>query len=172
MITRHNLPLNRLEVVFGSQNNDSCTNVSQSLDGNPICAGTSVLNDGAIPSLDGVRSNPTCAIELFTLSRINGRIIPSFEVDSVNHDCMELPVFNCPEMGISISSFSVYFDSSFRPDRMVGSPLGTFIMEPQLVDTSCDQLLIFCVKYNTTEPLTQFINVKNSKQQPRLCVSW
>ena len=148
-----------MEHVFGSQSNGNCTNASQSFDGNPVCAGTSVLNDGIIPALDGVSSNESWATDLFTLSRKNGRIILSFEVDSESHDHMELAVFNCPQMRISLSSFSIYFDESFRPDRMVDSFLGTFIAETQLVNTSCDQLLVFCVKY-TTESLTRFINVK------------
>ena len=38
-----------------------------------------------------------------------------FEVDSENHDRMELAVFNCPEMRIDLPLFSVYFDDSFRP---------------------------------------------------------
>ena len=125
---------------------------------NNTCAGTSVLNDGFIPPLDGVSSNSTWASELFTLNGTRGIIRLSFEVDSENHDCMELAVFNCPEMRINLSSVSVYFDSSFRPDRN-DSTLGTLIMESQLMATSCDHLLVFCVKYNTTQSPTQFINL-------------
>ena len=44
-------------------------------------------------------------------------IIVSFEVDGDNHDRMELAVFNCPEMGISVPLVNVYFNNSFRPDR-------------------------------------------------------
>ena len=164
VITRHNLPQQRLELVFGSQNNGSCTDVSESLDGNPVCADTSVLNDGIIPALDGVNSsnNSAWATELFTLRGTHGRVTRlSFEVDSENHDRMELAVFNCPEMGINISSFSVYFDESFRPDRNgTNETLGSFIMESQLMVTSCDQLLVYCVKYNTTQPPTRFINLE------------
>ena len=120
MITRHSLPQRRLELVYGSQNNGSCTNVSQSFDGVPVCAGTSVLNDDNIPALDGITStmNSTWADELFTLNGTRGRIVLSFEVDSESHDHMELAVFNCPQMRISLSSFSLYFGESFRPDRL------------------------------------------------------
>ena len=71
VITRHNLPQNRLELVYGSKRNGNCTNVSQSFDGSPVCASTSVLNDGIIPSLDGISSNETSswATELFTLRK-------------------------------------------------------------------------------------------------------
>ena len=71
---------------------------------------------------------------------------------------MELAVFNCPEMGIGFPSVSVYFDSSFRLDRD-DRTLGTFIMKAQLMNTSCDHLLVFCVQYNATLPPTQFINL-------------
>ena len=162
MITRHNLPQNRLEPIFGSKNNGSCTSVSQSLDGVPVCAGTSVLNDGIIPALDGFNtSNSTWASELFTLDGMHERIRLSFEVDSENHDRMKLAVFNCPGMRINLSLVKVYFDSSFRPDRK-DSTLGTFNIESQLMSTSCDRLLIFCVKYrsNTTESPSRFINLE------------
>ena len=62
-----------------------------------------MLNDGIIPTLDGISSNETSlwATELFTLSGERGRNILSFEVDSVDHDHMELAVFNCPGLGMS-----------------------------------------------------------------------
>ena len=122
------------------------------------CSGTSVLNDGIIPALD-ISSCPAWASQLFTLSGTRGITRLSFELDSANHDCMELAVFNCPEMGISLSSVRIYFDESFRPDRNDGT-LGMLIMEPQLMSTSCDQLLVYCVKYNTTQSPTRFINLE------------
>ena len=165
MITRHNLLPHRLELVFGSEYNSNCTNVSQSLDGSPVCAGTSVLNDGIIPALDGISFNETSswATELFTLSGESGRIILSFEVDSMDHDSMELAVFNCPDMGINSPMVDIYFDSSFRPDRIgTNQPLGNFNTESQLVGTSCDHLIVFCVKYNTSVDApspTHYINL-------------
>ena len=159
VITRHSLPQQRLEVVYGSQENAGCTGLY--MDRNNTCNGTSVLNDGIIPDLDGVRntSNSIWASQLFTMSGTHGIIRLSFEVDNENHDSMELAVFNCPEMRISLSSVNVYFDSSFRRDRN-NTTLGTFIMESQLMATSCDHLLLFCVKYNTTQPPTRFINLE------------
>jgi hypothetical protein len=127
---------------------------------NNTCSGTSVLNDGIIPVLEGINTaNPgTWASQLFTLTGTSGIIRISFEVDSDNHDRMELAVFNCPEMGIGLSSVRVYFDESFRLDRN-DDTLGTLIMESQLTATSCDRLVYFCVKYNTTQSPTQFINL-------------
>ena len=119
-----------------------------------ICDGTSVLNDGHIPVLVGVSYNPASlwATELFTLRRpIGGRIIVSFEVDSDSHDRMELAVFNCPEMEISLPLVNVYFDSSFRPndDRSgFNQSLGNLNLQLQLTSTSCDRLLVFCVQYS------------------------
>ena len=96
-----------MELVYGSQKKAGCTELY--MNGNNTCIGTSVLNDGVIPSLDRVSSNSIWASELFTLSGTRGIIRLSFEVDSENHDCMELAVFNCSEMGIGFSSVSVYF---------------------------------------------------------------
>ena len=161
-ITRHNLPQQRLVSENGSQNNGSCQVLSSSLN-RPICAGTSVLNDAIIPILVGVgQSNPQWASELFTLSgTITIRL--SFELDSVDHDRMELAVFNCPAMSINLPMLNVYFDSSFRPDRVQNNDtpdLGNLAVEAQIMNTSCDHLLVFCVKYNPTQLPTQFINLE------------
>ena len=158
-IIRHNLPQTRLVLVSGSQNNGSCQDLSSTLD-RPICAGTSVLNDGIIPDLVGVGpSNSQWASELFTLSGTN-TIRLSFELDSVDHDRMELAVFNCPEMSINLTMLNVYFDSSFRPDRVQSDNLGNLAAEAQIMNTSCDHLLVFCVKYNPTQLPTRFINLE------------
>jgi hypothetical protein len=130
---------------------------------NNTCSGTSVLNDGIIPVLEGINTaNPgTWASQLFTLSGTSGIIRLSFEVNSTNHDRMELAVFNCPELGIGLSSVGVYFDETSRLDREENRDnLGTLITESQLINTSCDRLLVFCVKYNTTRSPTQFINLE------------
>ena len=126
-----------------------------------------MLNDDIIPSLDGISSNETSswATELFTLSGGRGRIVLSFEVDSIDHDRMELAVFNCPDMGIDSVTprVDIYFDSLFRPDRIdISRPLGDFSTESQLVGTSCDHLLVLCVKYNTSVDApspTHYINL-------------
>ena len=150
-------------LVNGSQPNGSCQDSTSTLDGYPIsfCTGTSVLNDGIIPGLDGVgQSNQQWASGLFTLIGTN-TIRLSFELDSVGHDRMELAVLNCPEMNINLRMLSVYFDSSFRPDRVQNSDtLGNLAVEAQIMNTSCDHLLVFCVKYNPTQLPTQFINLE------------
>ena len=58
----------------------------------PVLVATSVLNDGITPFLDGVTnsSNSTWASQLLTLNRTRGDIRLSFELDSENHDRMEL----------------------------------------------------------------------------------
>ena len=132
--------------------------------GRVYCGGTSVLNDGIISAFDVVSYNPASlwAIELFTLKRpIGGRIIVSFEVDGDNHDCMELAVFNCPEMGISLPSVNIYFDSSFRHDRnSFNQSLGNLNLQSQLMGTSCDHLLVFCVQYSSAVSPTRYINLE------------
>ena len=155
MITRHSLPQSRLVSVNGSQVNANCSNITGS--NNNICAGTSVLNDGVIPAVD--TSNTAWASQLFTLDANRRVVTLSFELESENHDRIALAVFNCPRIRIGFSSISVYFDSSFRPDRD-DSALGTFITDSQVTDTSCDHLLEICVKYDTTLPPTQFINLQ------------
>ena len=55
VITRHNLPQQRLELVYGSQENAGCTELY--MDRNNTCAGTSVLNDGITPVLDEVNTS-------------------------------------------------------------------------------------------------------------------
>ena len=139
---QHTLPQNRLESLYGSDKNASCSSKNNIGIGERISYdGTSALNDGHIPALDGVSSNLTSlwATELFTMRRPTptARIILSFEVDSDNHDRMELAVFNCPEMGISLPMVDVYFDSSFRPDRS-GSELGNL----NLIATTTDGHLL------------------------------
>ena len=165
MITRHTLPQNRLESLYGSDKNASCSLKNNIGIGERVsCDGTSVLNDGIISALDGVSSNLTSkwATELFTLRRPTpiARIILSFEVDSDNHDRMELAVFNCPGMEISVPMVNVYFDSSFRLDRVDNQPLGNLILQQQLMSTSCDGLLLFCVQYTDAASPTRYINLE------------
>ena len=162
LITRHSLAPNRVEHIYGSDTSGNCSLIN----GN-ICNDTSVLNNGIIPVLDGVSSNLNSlwATELFTLRRPlpMGRIILSFEVDSGNHDRMVLAVFNCPEMEISLPLVNVYFDSSFRLDRDgTNQPLGNLNLQQQLMGTSCDHLLVFCVPYSRTDAAspTRYINLE------------
>ena len=154
---RHGLIPLRLESLYGSDMNGSCTLVSGSCNS---CNGTSVLNDGEVPVLSGVSndSESQFATELFTLRRREmARITASFELEDANHDRVELAVFNCPELGISTPEVNVYFDSSFRPGREDRS-LGVSNTSVSLTETSCDQLLVFCVKYNSGS--SRYINLE------------
>ena len=137
----------RLLSLYGSDVNGSCTSV---VGDRVSCRGTSVLNDGIIPVLSGVSAmeNPEWAAQLFTTRRAGQtRIVTSFELEDINHDRVELAVFNCPELGINAPSVNVYFDTSFRAgrtDRGVGTLNSNHVMQ----NTSCDQLLVFCVEYS------------------------
>ena len=165
MITRHTLPQNRLESLCGSDKNASCSVKNNIGIGDRVsCDGTSVLNDGHIPALDRANCglNSQWGIELFTLTRPtpNANIILSFEVDSNDHDCMKLAVFSCPEVGVSFQLVNIYFDSSFRPDRVDNQLLGNLNIESQLMRTCCDHLLVFCVQYSDAAPSTRYINLE------------
>ena len=154
---RHGLIPNRLQSLYGSDINGSCTLVNGS---RTSCNGTSVLNDGVLPMLSGVSndSESQWAAQLFTLRRPGmGRIVAPFELEDASHDRVELAVFNCPKLGISTPEVNVYFDSSFRPGR-VDRGLGKLITNASMENTSCDQLLVFCVKYNSGS--SQYINLE------------
>ena len=154
---RHSLPDSRTEPVFGSSVNGNClsviNNASQNHSGIPvhrgsICNGTSVLNDGVIPALSNI-SNDTSSLwaaQLLTMKQGRGtRIVLSFEVENQLYNCMELSVFNCPDMGMNTSRISIYRDTSFRPER-VNESLGTVIKANHpLSNMSCDYLLKFYV---------------------------
>ena len=154
---RHYLIPNRVQSVYGSDIKGSCTLVSGS---RTSCNGTSVLNDDIIPVLSGVSndSESQWAAQLFTLRRPGmGRIIASFELEDASHDRVELAVFNCPELGISTPEVNVYFDSSFRPGR-IDRGFGVRDTNVSLTEKSCDQLLVFCVKYNSGS--SRYINLE------------
>ena len=94
---RHSLPTQVLQPLFGSRATGRCTSIT----GN-VCSGTSVLSDGIIPALSGISNCPQSewADQLFTMKSRDARIVLSFEVEPVNHDRLELVVFNCPEYDI------------------------------------------------------------------------
>ena len=143
----HNLVPRRLESLYGSDANGSCTSV---VGDRTSCNGTSVLNDGIIPVLSGVSdvNNSVWAAQLFTLVRPEGgRLIIAFELEDTNHDRVELAVFNCPVLRINAPSINVYLDTSFRAGRANRSD-GTLNTNLVMQNTSCDQLLIFCVEYS------------------------
>ena len=140
---RHSLPTQTLQSLFGSQTTGRCTSIADN-----ICNGTSVLNDGIIPALSGVIDCPQSqwANQLLTMRRSFDRsagINISFEVEPVNHDRMELVVFNCPERGIYTPMVRVYIDTSFMPES-----LGHLNTNQSLLRTSCDHLIRFCVEFN------------------------
>ena len=122
-------------------------------DGISICDGTSVLNNGIIPTLGEISNNPRSqwASQLFTMNRTvttSGvdNITLSFQVglERTDHDRMEISVFNCPRMGIHTPAIKVFTDTSFRPKSATFSFLHT---SASLLTTSCDHLLKFCIKF-------------------------
>ena len=149
---RHSLPTEVLQPLFGSQATGRCTSVA----GN-ICNGTSVLNDGIIPTLRGISTScpeSEWANQLFTMRRNLSKdagIVLSFEVEPVNHDRVELVVFNCPEHAIYTPIVKVYIDTSFNPER-----LGNLRTTQVLSSTSCDHLIRFCVDLNAAVSVTAF----------------
>ena len=150
---RHSLPTQVLQSLFGSQATGRCTSIAA---GN-ICNGTSVLNDGIIPILRGISTScpeSEWANQLFTMRRNLSRgagIVLSFEVEPVNHDRVELVVFNCPEHSIHTPVVNVYIDTSFNPER-----LGFLKTSQVLSNTSCDHLIRFCVDLNGAVSVTAF----------------
>ena len=97
--------------MFGSDVNGNCTNTTGN--NSNICIGTNVLNDGDIPVLSGINSDNESqwAAKLFTMKRI-GRIIVSFEVEPLDYDCVEIVLFNCPELGIRAPLINIYCNSN------------------------------------------------------------
>ena len=119
-----------------------------------ICNGTSVLNDGIIPALSNI-SNDSMSFwtaKLLTMRQVEDvQIVLSFEVMNQSYDCVELAVFNCPEMDMNASRLGIYQDNSFRQGRAFGrtdSSLGTDIKpDHSLNNTSCNYLLKFYVSF-------------------------
>ena len=141
---RHTLPPELESGLFGSPVNGGCSLTSET--NNEICDGTSVLNDGIIPALSGVSSVPTSqwANELFTMRRTgSSQIVVSFEVPRVNHNHMELTVFNCPQLGIYAPQVMVYVASSLDANANLHMAANM-----TLPDMSCEYLWTFCVQFN------------------------
>ena len=142
----HTLPLERVS-IFGSQADGRCNSTSVVNDMN-ICNGTSVLNDGVTPTLYGVSEDPSSewASQLFTMRRSGTDTISLiFQLSSVlNHNRVEVAVFNCPQRGIYAPSIGVY---SFSYKRTIKS----------LQHTSCDHLIKFCLDFNLSTTLQFFV---------------
>ena len=134
--TTHTLP--GLVPLFGSPVNGGCSSTS-----GETCDGTSVLNDGIIPALSGVSSDPESrwANELFTMRRSGtGRIVVSFEFPSAaSRNRVELSVFNCPQLGIYAPEVIFYAADSLKDDL-------NMITSMTLPDISCEDLWKFCVE--------------------------
>ena len=118
-----------------------------------------MLNDGIIPALSGITNCPQSewADQLFTMRRNlsrNGGIVLSFEVKPVNHDRVELVVFNCPEYAIYTPSVNVYIDTLFDPEHLPMNSLK--ISQSALSGASCDHLIRFCVDFNGAVSVTAF----------------
>ena len=115
-----------------------------------ICNGTSVLNDGIIPTLSGVSEDPQSlwATELFTMTRprVAGRIIVSFEVEPVTHNYVEVVVFNCPDLGINTPLINVYSSNSFRPESG-DKILGNLLINYTFIDSSCSDLITYTIEF-------------------------
>ena len=136
---RHTLPPELESGLFGSQGNGGCSSTN-----NDICEGTSVLNDGILPALSGVSSDPASqwANELFTMRRSGtDDIVLSVEVPNEIHDRMELSVFNCPQLGIYAPQVVVYTADSLKTNLLM-------VANVSLPDTSCDYLWNFCVLFS------------------------
>ena len=140
--------------------NGNCTNIVG--DGSNICTGTSVLNDGDIPVLSGISSDSESqwAAQLFTMGRpTNGKITVSFEVEPVDHDRVEIALFNCPQLGISAPFISIYSNSiSFRLES-ADKLLGDLRVNQSIVGFSCSHLIKFCIKFSRklSDPYFNFV---------------
>ena len=125
--------------MFGSPVNGGCSSTSGT--SNETCDGTSVLNDGILPALSGVNSDPASqwASELFTMRRSGtDQIVVSLELPvGRTHDRVELTVFNCPQWGI------------YAPRVIVEiAGLDIIAANATLPDISCEHLLKFCVEFS------------------------
>ena len=155
---RHSLPDHRTVSKFGSSEDGNCLQIRRSSEPDiyrgSICNGTSVLNDGIIPTLSNVSNDSMSfwAAELLTMRQVgNVPTVLSFEVMNQSYDCVELAVFNCPQMNMSASRLGIYQDDSFRPGREFGeidSSMGTAIkLNHSLNNVLCDHLLKFYVSF-------------------------
>ena len=138
-LLRHTLPPELESGLFGSPVNGGCSSTP-----GEICDGTSVLNDGIIPTLSGVSSDPASqwANELFTTRRSGtNQIVVSVEfLSTTTRNRMELAVFNCPQLGIYAPQVTVYIADTMNNNLPMG-----MIASETLPDVSCEFLLKFCV---------------------------
>ena len=121
---------------------------------NEICNGTSVLIDGVLPALSDVSSDPASrwANELFTMRRCRtDKINVSVQFPAnINHNRMELSVFNCPQWGIYTPQVMVYATGSLSGDNLI------LISDATLSEESCEYLLKFCVPFSGATSIPNF----------------
>ena len=144
---RHTLPPELESGWFGSPVNGGCSSTS-----GEICDGTSVLNDGILPTLSGVSNDPASqwANEFFTMRRSGtNQLVVSVEVPSGTHNRVELTVFNCPQLGIYAPRVNVYTADSLKHDL-------SMVANVTLPDVSCDYLMKFCVQFSGSIGTTNF----------------
>ena len=168
----HSLPHEFMVSVYGSQINGRCTSMTEGIPGDSIsiCDGTSVLNDGIVKTLGQISNDPQSqwAGQLFTMNRtltptgVANNITLSFKVGEqrIDHDRIEIVVFNCPQKGIYAPTVTVVIDTSFRPRA---GTFGFFLTSASLQATSCNHLLKFCVKFNTLS--SQFYSIQFPYQE-------
>ena len=147
---RHTLPPEVESGLFGSLVNDGCSSTSGT--NSEICEGTSVLNDGILPALSRVSSDPASqwANELFTMRRSGtDQIVVSVEVPSGIHNRLELAVFNCPQLGIYAPQVDVYIADSLKSNLLM-------IANVTLPGVSCEDLWKFCVQFNRGTGISNF----------------
>ena len=145
---RHTLPPELESGLFGSPENGGCSSTSGT--NNEICDGTSVLNDGILPALSGVNmSQSLWANELFTLNRSGtDQIVVSVEIPRVNHNRMELTVFNCPQLGIYTPQVIVYITNSLSANA-INLQMAANVT---LSEVSCEYLWRFCIAFGVSVP--------------------
>ena len=132
-------------MVNGSSATGNCSNIARSNNEfKSIChhPTSSVLFDGVIPTLTGLDGD-MWASQLLTLNS-TGSIkvafsIPIFQIVRLR---VELVMFNCPEMGISVQSISLRDD-----DGIVRGSSGDLSSI-----TSCDSLVRLCVPATAIDP--------------------
>ena len=113
----HTLPPELESDLFGSRVNGGCSSTSGT--NNEICDGTSALNNGILPALSGVSNDSTSqwANELFTIRRSGtNEVVVSLQVPALNHNRVELTIFNCPQMGIHVPKASLYVEGALSLD--------------------------------------------------------
>ena len=70
-------------------------------------------------------------------------VVVSLQVPAANHNCVELTVFNCPQMDIHVPKASLYVGAALSHDSFNLN----MIANKTLTETSCDHLLKFCIQF-------------------------